>query len=223
MILKRFLVILFLCIGVLALLAACWVGYVSKLRPPEISFRESDAIRESVYKDQKIDKLLEQNLRMQEALYEAQKQGVQNILNNLQTMQAASNQTVLSVVALLGTSLFFLIAAVLIQPRSLRLHNDSLSQLEALLWEGWVVEKGKTEESGSDEFTVQESAYPVSLCGCSSSGKPVHLCGCKSSALPVNLCKCGCHAINLCKCYQQEGYLEGCRQAPPVHLCGCKK
>lgn len=195
--------------GIAALGGAVWIAY--NFTVPEdtgIHFNEAEAIHKSVYGDTSISKLLEQNLRMQEAIFSAQKEGVGILYRQTQGINI-SNNMLIQIVILIGASIFFLMSAFFVYPRKVQLDRNSLAQLEMILWASWVAEKDKGDKEG---FTVQESTYPVHLCGCSSeAGVPVHLCGCKSDAYPVPLCGCS------------DGYLDKCRRVPPVHLCECGK
>lgn len=186
---RRILSIVLMTIGAAALISAGWIALNFTLPETKVSFKDADEIHNSVYGDNSLSKLLEQNLRMQEATFSAQKHGTQSILENIRELQVSSNRIFLSVFILLGFSIFCQVAAFMILPRTVKLHNHSLAQLESIMWESWVADGAKGKD---DKFTVQKSAYPVHLCGCSSSGVPVHLCGCGNAAYPVHLCQlCG--------------------------------
>ena len=203
--LAGFLMVLALC----AFLYAGRLGFNFDLPEAVLTFNDADAIHKSVYFDKDISKLLEQNLRMQEAVLAAQKEGFRSIINNERQTQLLTGRIFIYISVLLVFSVFCQIAALLIYPRVVKLDNHTLAQLEMLLWESWVTDKPRG--GANDEFSVQKSAYPVHLCGCSSSGVPVHLCGCSDSAIPVHLCGCS------------SGYLDSCCHVPPVNLCGCGK
>jgi len=206
-VIRQTLSIVFVILGLASLGYAAWIGLNSSMPIPQLSFEDADRIHDSVYKDEAIDKLLEQNLRMQEAIFNAQKEGLRSVLKTIGEVQAASSRVLVSLFILVGFSLFCLAGAILIYPRKIKLHNHTLSQMETILWKSWVANNIK---DGDDEFTVRKAAYPVTLCGCSDSGVPVHLCGCSNTAVPVHLC--GCFG----------GYLESCNHDLPVHLCKCE-
>lgn len=186
---RRLLAGLLMVLALCAFLYAGWLGFNFNLPEAVLSFEDADAIHKSVYFDKDISKLLEQNLRMQEAVLAAQKEGFQGIIKSERQTQLLNGRIFIYVSILLVFSLFCQASALLIYPRVVKLDNHTLAQLEMLLWESWVTDK--PQDGAHDEFSVQKSAYPVHLCGCSSSGIPVHLCGCSDSAIPVHLCGCG--------------------------------
>lgn len=171
------------------IIMAGWSAVQFQLPEKNIFFDDADKIHKSVYTDENIEKLLEQNLRMQEAIFSAQKQGIESIINHQYDLNIHSGKTILITAVFLAGSMFCLVLSFLIFPREITLSNHTLAQLEMILWHGMVIDNDKNKD---DEFTVKESAYPVHLCGCSSGDLPVHLCGCNPASIPVHLCKCGC-------------------------------
>jgi len=204
--LRQGMAVFFIIVGVAALGISIWINQYSKISETTINFQEADTIHKSVYGDADISKLLEQNLRMQEAIFSAQKQSTAAMLKEMNSIQFSSNRQLVSVLILITISILSFILALLIFPRAMKLEKNSIAQLETILWQSWVVDKKQMDK---DEFTVQKAAYPVHLCGCSSSGVPVHLCGCQEEAYPVPLCGCS------------SGYLEECKRIPPNTLCKC--
>jgi hypothetical protein len=171
------------------IVTAGWTGLNFQVPEMVVSFEDADKIHKSVYMDNNIQKLLQQNLRMQEAIFSAQKQGIESILQQQQIIEMAARRAVLVSLFLIAGSVFCLALAFFVFPREVRLHKHTLAQMEMLIWHGMVVDNDTNKD---DEFAVKESAYPVHLCGCSGAGLPVHLCGCSPAAIPVHLCKCGC-------------------------------
>jgi len=187
--LRRVVAIVLIVISGAGINIAGWTGIKFQIPEKTIFFEDADKIHKSVYTDENIQKLLEQNLRMQEAIFSAQKQGIESILQQQHSLNMISDRIILSTVVLIAGSLFCLVLGLLIFPRQIRLNNHTLAQLEMIIWHSMVVDKDK---HMNDEFSVKESAYPVHLCGCSSGDLPVHLCGCNQASIPVHLCKCGC-------------------------------
>lgn len=171
------------------IIIAGWTAVKFHLPEKTIFFEEADKIHKSVYTDKNIEKLLEQNLRMQEAIFAAQKQGIESLIKQQYEININSKKLILTTGVLLAGSIFCLLLGFLIFPKEVRLSNHTLAQLEMILWHGMVMDEDKNMD---DEFSVKESAYPVHLCGCSSGDLPVHLCGCNQASIPVHLCKCGC-------------------------------
>ena len=186
---RRVLGIILIGLSGAGILAAGWFGLNFQSPGISISFDEANQFHQSVYRDDDLEKLLEQNLRMQEAIFSAQKQGIEATLQQLHQLQANGQKNVTLLVFLVSGSAFCFLLAFLLVPRTVRIHKDSLGQMETIIWQHMVVDQGTDMK---DQYAVKESAYAVHLCGCSDSGVPVSLCGCNQSALPVHLCKCGC-------------------------------
>jgi len=138
---RRLLAGILMALALGAFLYAGWLGLNFKLPETTVSFTDADAIHKSVYFDKDISKLLEQNLRMQEAVFSVQKEGFQSIINNKRQTQIFTNQIFISVSVLLVFSIFCQVTALLIYPRTIKLDNHTLAQLEMLLWESWVIDK----------------------------------------------------------------------------------
>ena len=186
---RQVVAIVLIFIGSAGILTAGWIGIKFHIPETRVSFEEADNIHKSLYIDGARQWLPEQNLRMQEAIFSLQKQGIELILAQQYTIQTLLNRVILTTVVLLGGSIFCIALAFFIFPHAARVHNHSLAQLEMILWHSMVVDKDKMKDA---DFSVKESSYPVHLCGCSAAGLPVHLCGCGKADYPVHICTCGC-------------------------------
>jgi len=204
--------------------AAGWLAFAPPRPTPVPDFGAVEELARSAYTDAEVDRLLEQNLRMQEAILAAQEIGFHAVLDGIGGMQIRLGRDLAQVCLLAFGALFLLLSAQLLRPRAVKLHNHSLAQLEGLLWSSWVA-RPREGAGGGAEFELRPPTYPVPLCGCSSSGAPVHLCGCDSGDLPVHLCRCGCWTSSSGPEGDREKRDDDSRGgvSAPVHLCRCDR